>query len=77
MERTRPKVFNYGVENLKAKVVDKIFDQFLYKLRCAGKVNLAFGFSLNTFEDGKFRYFHIHETIPCSIDPNWCAPKTT
>ena len=30
-------------------------------LKCAAKVNLAFGFVLKNVEDGSCRYFHAHE----------------
>ena len=39
----------------------KKLDQFFNILKCAAKVNLAFGFILKNIEDGRFRYFHAHE----------------
>ena len=36
-------------------------DHFLNNLKCAAKVNLAFGFILKNIEDGGFRYFYAHE----------------
>ena len=37
-------------------------DHFFYNnLKCAAKLNLAFGFILKNVEDGGFRYFYAHE----------------
>ena len=38
-------------------------DHFFNNLKCAAKVNLAFGFLLKNIEDGGFRYFYAHENI--------------
>ena len=35
---------------------------FFNNLKCAAKVNLAFGFILKNREDGGFRYFYAHES---------------
>ena len=61
LERPRHKVFNYAIENLNAITVDEKLDHFLKNLKCAAKVNPAFGFILRNIEDGGFRYFHAHE----------------
>ena len=37
-------------------------DPFFNNLKCAAKVNLAFGFILKNIEDGGFRYFYAHES---------------
>ena len=50
--RARHKVFNYAVEAL---------NETVNNLKCAAKVNLAFGFILKNIEDGGFRYFYAHE----------------
>ena len=42
LERARLEVFNYATENLNATKLDKNLDQFCH-LKCATKVNLAFG----------------------------------
>ena len=36
-------------------------DRVLDKLKCVAKLNLALGFILKNLEDGKFRYFNVHE----------------
>ena len=61
LERARHKVFSYAVEKLNAEIVDEKLDHFFNNLKCAAKVNLAFGFILITIEDGGFRYFYAHE----------------
>ena len=60
-ERGRHKVFNYALETLNTKIVNDKLDNFFYNLKCAAKVNLAFGFILKKLEDGRYRYFYAHE----------------
>ena len=57
LERARHKVFNYVVETLNDTIVNEKLDHFFNNLKCAAKVNLAFGFILKNIEDGGFRYF--------------------
>ena len=66
LERARHKVFNYAVETLNETSVKEKLDRFSNNLKCAAKVNLAFGFILKNIEDGVFRYFYAHEnnTLP-------------
>ena len=61
LERARHKVFSYAVENLNETIVKEKLDHFFNNLKCAAKVNLAFGFILKNIEDGGFRYFYAHE----------------
>ena len=61
LERARHKVFNYPVENLNETKVNEKLDHFFNILKCAAKVNLAFGVNLKNIEDGGFRYFYAHE----------------
>ena len=61
LERARHKKFNYAVETLNETVVNEKLDQVFNNLKCAAKVNLAFGFILKKIEDGGFRYFYAHE----------------
>ena len=61
LERARLKVFNYAVETLNETIVNEKLDHFFNNLKCAAKVNLAFGFILKNKEDGGFRYFYPHE----------------
>ena len=60
LERARHQVFNYAVETLNETIVNEKFDHFFNNLKCAAKVNLAFGFVLRNIEDGGFRYFYAH-----------------
>ena len=59
--RARHKIFNYGVETPNETIVKEKLDHFFNNLKCAAKVNLAFGFTLKIIEDGGFRYFYAHE----------------
>ena len=59
--RARNKVFNYAVETLNETIVNEKLDHFFNILKCAAKVNLAFGFILVNIETGGFRYFYAHE----------------
>ena len=76
LERARHKVFNYAVETLNETIVNEKLDHFFNKLKCAAKVNLAFGFLLKNIEHEGFYFTHT-KTLPCWIDPNLCAPMTT
>ena len=55
LERARHEVFNYAVETLNKTIVNEKLDRFFTNLKCAAKVNLAFGFVLKNIEDGGFR----------------------
>ena len=57
LERARHKVFNYAVETLNETIVNEKIDKFFNNLKCAAKVNLAFGFIVKNIEDGVFKYF--------------------
>ena len=46
LERARHKVFNYAVETLNETIVNEKLDHFFNNLKCAAKVNPAFGFIL-------------------------------
>ena len=46
LERVRHKVFNHAVETVKETIVNEKLDHFFNNLKCAAKVNLAFGFIL-------------------------------
>ena len=60
-ERARHKVFNYAVETLNEPIVNEKLDHFFNNLKCAAKVNMAFGLILKNIEGGGFRYFYAHE----------------
>ena len=52
LERARHKVVTYAVETLNETIVNEKFDLFFNNLKCAAKVNVAFGFILKIIEDG-------------------------
>ena len=60
-QKGRRSVFNFVGNNLTAQVNREKTDRDLEKLKCAAKLNLAFGFILKNIEDGKFRYFYPHQ----------------
>ena len=55
LERARHKIFNYSVETLNETIVNEKLDHFFNNLKCAAKLNLAFGFILKNIEEGGFR----------------------
>ena len=61
LERARHKVFNYAVETVNKTLGNEKLDHFFNNLKCAGKVNLVFGYNLKNIEDGGFRFFYAHE----------------
>ena len=56
MENGRHRVFNFDMYLLNDKL-DYVFKE----LKCAAKVNFAFGFVLKNVENGMCRYFYAHE----------------
>ena len=61
LERATHKLCKYAVETLNETIVNEKLDHFFNNLKCAAKVNLAFGFTRNNIKDGGFRYFYAHE----------------
>ena len=61
IQKGKPSVFNFALNNLTAQVFEEKLDRVLDKLKCVAKLNLALGFILKDIEDGKFRYFYAHE----------------
>ena len=59
-KQARHKLFSYAKQNLDATIVEEKPDHFLNNLKCAAKVNLAFGIIMKKTEDGRFRYFQAH-----------------
>ena len=74
LERARHKEFNYAVETLNGTIVNEKHDHFFNNLKCAAKVNLAFGFILKNIEDGGFRYFYVHQNNSLL---DWSKPVCT
>ena len=61
LQMARHKVFNYPVKTLNETIVNEKLDHFFNNLKCAAKVNVAFGFILQNIEDGGFTYLYAHE----------------
>ena len=61
LENASHKPFPSAVETLNETIVNEKLDHFFNNLKCAEKVNLAFGFILKNIEDGGFRFFYEHE----------------
>ena len=61
MENGRHRVFNFGVSSFDISLLNDKLDYVFKELKCAAKVNLAFGFVLKNNEDGMCRYFYAHE----------------
>ena len=61
LERARNKIFNHAVETLNETILSEKLDHFFNNLKCAAKMNLAFGFILKNIENGRFRYVYAHE----------------
>ena len=49
------------MEILDAHTLSQNLDTVLEKLKCAAKLNVAFGFVLKNVEDGSCRYYYAHE----------------
>ena len=61
MENGRHRVFHFAMSSFDMSLLNDKLDYVFKGLKCAAKVNLAFGFVLKNIEDGMCRYFHAHE----------------
>ena len=61
MENGRQRVFNFAMSSFDMSLLNDKLDYVFKELKCAAKVNLAFGFVLKNVEDGSCRFFHAHE----------------
>ena len=61
MENGRHRVFNFAMSSFDISLLNDKLDYVFKKLRCAAKLNLAFGFIPKYIEDGMWRYFYAHE----------------
>ena len=61
MENGRHIVFNFAMSSFDISLLNDKLHYVLKELKCAAKVNLAFGFVLKNFEDEMCRYFYAHE----------------
>ena len=60
MENRRHRVFNFAISSFDISLLDGKLDYVFEELKCAAKVNLAFGFVLKNIEDGMRRYLYAH-----------------
>ena len=61
MENGRHRVFNFAMSSFDMSLLNDKLDYVFKELKCAAKVNLAFGFVLKNIEDGMCKYFYAHE----------------
>ena len=61
MENGRHRVFYFAMSSFDMSLLNDKLDYVFKELKCAAKVNLAFGFVLKNIEDGMCRYFYAHE----------------
>ena len=61
LEKERHGVFNIAISTFDDSLISKKLDLIFKVLKCAAKVNFAFGFVLKNVEEGSCRYFQVHE----------------
>ena len=61
MENGRHRVFNFAMSSFDVSLLNDKLDYVFKELKCAAKINLAFGFVLENIEDGMCRFFYAHE----------------
>ena len=61
MENGRHRLFNFAMSSFDIPLLNDKLDYVFKELKCAAKVNLAFGFFLKVIEDGMCGYFYAHE----------------
>ena len=62
LEKGRQRVFNFALDSFSAEKINSKLDYVFQQLKCAAKINLAFGFVLKNIEDASCRYF-LHTRI--------------
>ena len=61
MHTTSHRVFNLAMSSFDMTLLNDKLDYVFTELKCAAKVNNAFGFVLKNIEDGMCRYFYAHD----------------
>ena len=61
MESGRQRVFNFAMSPFDMSFLNDKLDYVFKELKCAAKINLAFGFVLKIIEDGMYGKFYAHE----------------
>ena len=61
MESGTHRVFSFAMSSFDISLLNDKLDYVFKELKCAAKVNIAFGFALKNIEDGMCRYFYAHE----------------
>ena len=60
-EKGRHRVFNFAMSTFDNSLINQKLNLVFRGLKCAAKINLAFGFVLKNVEDGSFEYFYAQE----------------
>ena len=61
IEIGRHRVFSFAMSSFDMSLLNDKLDYVFKEMKCAAKVNLAFGFVLKNVEDGLCSYFYAHE----------------
>ena len=75
MENGRHRVFNFAMSSFDMSLLNDKLDYVFKELKCAAKVDIAFGFVRKNVEDGSCRYFYAHENNTVMEDRNLCLHK--
>ena len=63
IENGSHRVYNFAMDTLDPKFLLEKLDVVFDSLKCAGRLNVAFGFVLKNIEGGNCRYYYAHEKI--------------
>ena len=75
LEKGRHSVFNFAMSSFNNWYLNEKLDHVFNQVKCAAKVNLAFGFVLKNIEAGMCRYFYVHENNTVMRGLNLCVLK--
>ena len=75
MENGRHRVFKIAMSSFDKSFLNDKLDYVFKELKCAAKVNFAFGFVLKNIEDGMCRYFYAHENNTIMEATKLCVYK--
>ena len=76
MENGRHKVVNSAISYFDISLLNDKLDYVFKEMKCAAKVNIAFGFVLKNIEDGMCRYFYAHGNNTIMKSRNLCVNQT-
>ena len=71
----RRRLFSFAMSSFDMSLLNDKLDYVFKELKCAAKVNVAFGFVQKNIQDGMCRHFYAHENNTIMERASLCVPK--